>query len=237
MVDFKPITQLLSQEEAQDEENRNEDGEEPGWGLKSTKSQILLAKKIAREQTAVHRARFREAMGDPIRRLRAFYRQTHTHPTSPATPQTSSSVFTPRFISRRPTAAKPKTGESVETVRNVVYEWDVQSVGGSSSSSHEMERRRRSPLENVKLPKLTPEELEPVAFSKLPATPVVDYMRVPFKTDPGVTLLLNNYVAHKVVGHIPPQDLDEERGVSRSGSERELERLRGKYYGVLPEIR
>jgi hypothetical protein len=156
--------------------NSSEDslGDEFGlWGLKSNTTQSLLAKKMARDHVAGQRARLREAMRDPLRRLRAFYKHAYIQ-------QQQSQPGTAEGGKRgaRDGDYRKKGGSGGK----VVYEWDIQSCTSgseiSSRSSPTTPIYERGPkVPKMQTPSLTTRKSPTSATpSSKPTTAALDFM-------------------------------------------------------------
>ncbi|KAJ3333310.1 hypothetical protein HDU76_009464 [Blyttiomyces sp. JEL0837] len=81
LVNFDPLRDYLASQKNDGRGSSLSNGEKSSnsdeWGLQATKSQLMLARKLARDRALQERAKRRNEMKDPLQRLRSFYRHAY----------------------------------------------------------------------------------------------------------------------------------------------------------------
>ncbi|KAJ3099449.1 hypothetical protein HDU97_003024 [Phlyctochytrium planicorne] len=181
LVDFDPLKEYLAQRN-QPEPPKQEEKEESDddWNLQDAKAKSMLARKQARDRAMLHKLHKRDNVRDPLRRLRNFYKSAYRDLLEVTSPESASPKDRMSPKSRRHSKA-----EAEKLKGKVVYRWDIEAVDPGVLKSY-----------------CPPPKLPEIPKARDVPEPV-EYKNLKFATDPGVILLINNYVANKVVGNIP----------------------------------
>ncbi|KAJ3195860.1 gem (nuclear organelle) associated protein 2 [Irineochytrium annulatum] len=194
LVDFDPLRTYLAKRALAEEEEaqkRLEAVHTEKWNLATMKAQQALERKRQRDRQMLQMIHRRDAVNDPFQRLRNFYRRGYKNLLSDASSESDRDSNAP---GRSPRQHSPAPS-------NTIYEWDVQ-----TRESHERKLQNffayKNPrrLPEITSPKDTKAELmvEHLNVLMLVLTYLSQFQKMPFATSPGVTLLINNYLANKV---------------------------------------
>ncbi|KAJ3214343.1 hypothetical protein HDU67_001784 [Dinochytrium kinnereticum] len=209
LVDFDPLKEYLARKTKPEPNYMEDDSQsEDDWNLKDAKAKAMLARKQARDRLMLHNLHKRDTIRGT--RLRTFYKHAYKNLTEVNMPSNDVSSS-----ARATSPARSTMGVhgGMKASGKVVYQWDFEVTDPQ-------------PLNPMpKLPEIN--KGEPGRIS---------YQDLKFSTDPGVTLLINNYVANKVVGNIP-RHVDPTSSCNQPGPINDSRGKQSRNGGRLPAIK
>ncbi|KAJ3119041.1 hypothetical protein HDU96_003216 [Phlyctochytrium bullatum] len=133
MVDFDPLKEYLVQSQKPEVKIQEEqEEEEEDWDFKDVKAKARLLRKQARERAILYRMHKRDAIKDPLKRLRNFYRSAYKDLVEIRTPSdflTESRASSPRKsdVEAKKNEDEGKNKKSMKPGK-VVYQWEHEAL-------------------------------------------------------------------------------------------------------------